>query len=211
MLTVLKNDLVTGVSRDACEIRQKELNWWISNYWTVASQSAIICGFAFNQYTHISRSKPSNRIANACYTTLTSITLAIELYVVVVSALYCSLCQGLVLRGPLGFKSLVKANSELQKRFQPTLYCFVTGLVCFIFSSCLLVSLSNVKRETATHLATAALFIMLMLMVFGARAVSGFYHTRHTDSSFEVVEERFWSIGDLDDQVASSHKACHGS
>eukprot|EP01068_Selenidium_serpulae_P001650 Selendium_serpulae@DN1795_c0_g1_i3.p1 len=96
MLTVLKNDLVTGVSRDACEIRMKELNWWITNYWTVASQGAIVCGFAFHQYTHMPEGQHPNKIANACYVTLACSILAIELYVVVISALYCTLCQGYV-------------------------------------------------------------------------------------------------------------------
>ncbi|OEH74540.1 hypothetical protein cyc_04632 [Cyclospora cayetanensis] len=49
MLSVMKNALVTGASKEDVSIRKRELDWFSRNCWIIASQATVIAGFAFSQ------------------------------------------------------------------------------------------------------------------------------------------------------------------
>ena len=49
MLSILKNALVTEASKEDIEIRKRELDWFASNCWIIASQATVIAGFVFSQ------------------------------------------------------------------------------------------------------------------------------------------------------------------
>lgn len=48
MLSVMKNALVTGASKEDVGIRKRELDWFSRNCWIVASQATVVAGFTFS-------------------------------------------------------------------------------------------------------------------------------------------------------------------
>jgi len=49
MLTLFKNEAVTKVAKQQVDLRQKEVDWYTSNYATIISQATMLAGFGFAQ------------------------------------------------------------------------------------------------------------------------------------------------------------------
>ena len=49
MLQLYKNQAVTNVSKAQVDVRELELAWYCTNYDTLAVQSAVFAGFAYDQ------------------------------------------------------------------------------------------------------------------------------------------------------------------
>jgi hypothetical protein len=47
MLTLYENEAVTKVAKQQVEIRQKELDWYTSNFGTIISQARVLRRFFF--------------------------------------------------------------------------------------------------------------------------------------------------------------------
>ena len=51
MLQLYKNQAVCNVSREQVDVRELELEWYCSNYDTLAVQATVFAGFAYDQLT----------------------------------------------------------------------------------------------------------------------------------------------------------------
>ena len=108
MLSIVKNRVVTDVSKQTVEIRKMELDWYVTNFGTLATQATVVAGFSFGQLT-ISIPENVSLPAEMIYIILTSMAMALELYVTTVCTFATIWAPGIALRGPSGFRSVAKA------------------------------------------------------------------------------------------------------
>eukprot|EP00922_Rhytidocystis_sp_ex-Travisia-forbesii_P002152 GHVS01003106.1.p1 GENE.GHVS01003106.1~~GHVS01003106.1.p1 ORF type:complete len:240 (-),score=24.32 GHVS01003106.1:157-876(-) len=217
MLSVLKNELVTGVSKQTVLLRKRELDWFCHNYWIIATQVTVIAGFSFRElmstaHMHFAFS-PSSHVSTTTYTAhwgavtahvfFTSLSLTSSLYVIVRATFACMFAPGLALRGPDGFGSMHKALDVLRREQDRILWCFMLALSCFVFSSFMVVHLYRGHKRTAVRLQALLLVVVLSLLYFAWRITLRFYHHRSTTSGIHVIEQAFTGLHDLDAATAS--------
>lgn len=137
MLQILKNNVVTGVSRSQMEVRKLELDWYINNFVVMAGQAALIGGFAFAQ---ISKAIPEGTPfpLEVSYLLLSTTAVGCELCVVLNTTLCCLWGPGLALRGPMGPSSVNQAVDKLRMEQGAVFALFLLGLMSFYVSNLLL-------------------------------------------------------------------------
>ncbi|KAL8440706.1 hypothetical protein Emag_007805 [Eimeria magna] len=117
MLSVLKNALVTGASKEDGGIRKKELDWFSSNCWIVASQAAVVAGFTFSQLSK--QPEPETEGAGAWFhlfhAAFTGLGFVCALSVLVRATFSGIYAQGLALRGHEGFSDMAAAVRRLRE------------------------------------------------------------------------------------------------
>merc|ERR1719258_881888 len=114
MLQLYKNNAVTEVAQQQIEVRKLELDWYTTNYDTMAIQAAMFAGFAFEQITEPVPEGTAIWMEIA-YVVLTAITLGLELTVCMSCTFCCIFGKGLALRGPNGARSVHLALDNLHK------------------------------------------------------------------------------------------------
>ncbi|XP_026191453.1 uncharacterized protein LOC34621139 [Cyclospora cayetanensis] len=192
MLSVMKNALVTGASKEDVSIRKRELDWFSRNCWIIASQATVIAGFAFSQL-----SRPGNpEGAGWSYllqVTLTGIAFVCALNVLVratLSGIYAQASKqallrsgssdsGLALRGHEGFSDLAVAIRRLRNDQDRILRQFITCLVCFVLSSFAAVCETGRQGRASVKVEAALLFVSLALAAVAWRSISLFYHAAY--------------------------------
>lgn len=200
MLQIYKNDVVTSSSRNTINISMKELNWYTSNFWMLASQAAVISGFSFSQLVGWDGSNvgPLNGLI---FVSLITLTLILEVYVVIVGAIVSVCGKGLGIRGCNGFRSLRLALSVQQRELGRLLVIFVTGLATFVLSSFLSISTTVRRRRVAVHLDLLLLAILLLIIALAFRITIKYYHERENPSTLRAIEAAYNIVGDLDDRA----------
>jgi len=133
MLQLYKNEAVTQVTRQQIEIRQLELEWYTTNYDTMAVQAAMFAGFAFEQITE-PVPEGTDLFLEVVYVTLTAITLGFELCVCMSCTFCCIFGKGLALRGPHGSRSVHVAVDNLQKEQKLVFTQFIFGGLGYLLS-----------------------------------------------------------------------------
>jgi hypothetical protein len=133
MLQLYKNEAVTHVAREQMEIRNMELEWYTTNYDTMAVQAAMFAGFAFEQITE---PVPEGTAVwlEVSYVVLTAMTLGFELTVCMSCTFCCIFGKGLALRGPHGARSVHMAVDNLHKEQTLIFKQFLVGILGYLFS-----------------------------------------------------------------------------
>merc|ERR1719277_2043442 len=110
MLHLKKNKLVTSVAKDQVEIRQMEVDWYCGNYSTMIGQAAMLAGFAFTQLTTpMPEEHQPPFYIEFWYMFLTSMSIGLELSVIILSTSLAVWGPSLALRGKMGTADLHKA------------------------------------------------------------------------------------------------------
>ncbi|CAD7923537.1 unnamed protein product [Amoebophrya sp. A120] len=137
MLTLMKNDAVTRVMRQEVDVRQKELNWYTSNYGSIIGQAAMLAGFAFSQLT---KKLPDDEdvpsyVTQMWYLGFTCIAIGLELVVIFGCTYMSNWGPGLALRGLQGTADLHRAVAGLRDFQMLFFILFILGWVCYFISS----------------------------------------------------------------------------
>jgi len=133
MLQLYKNEAVTHVAREQVEIRSLELDWYTTNYDTMAVQAAMFAGFAFEQITE-PVPEGTALLLEIIYLMLTAFALGFELCVCMSCTFCCIFGKGLALRGPHGTRSVHVAVDNLQKEQKLVFTQFMLGGMAYLLS-----------------------------------------------------------------------------
>lgn len=141
MLAADKQALTYQLKQQSLQVRQKELDFFLSNFGTVAGQAAMLAGFSFTGFTinfndMEGMSALDNPILRASFYVVSSMSLGFFLLTVSNCALCTIYGPNLALRGPDG--SMDRAVRILQRERTRTFAFFGVGLVCFHVSAILL-------------------------------------------------------------------------
>ncbi|KAL8441693.1 hypothetical protein Emed_007523 [Eimeria media] len=204
MLSVLKNALVTGVSKEDGGIRKKELDWFSSNCWIVASQAAVIAGFTFSQLSKQPELDTDNagawfHLFHAAFTGLGFVCALSVLVRATFSGIYA---QGLALRGHAGFSDMAAAVRRLRADQDRILGQFMLSLACFLLSSFAAVFLASRKGKASVKVEAALLFVSLAVAAVAWRAINLFSHGSAAVGGVSGIEGVYSRVGDLDALVA---------
>lgn len=133
MLQLYKNQVVVDVVKNQVDIREMELEWYSTNYDTMAVQAAMFAGFAFDQITDPVPDS-TDLFVECGYLVLTAASLGFSLCV----CMSCSFCvifgRGLALRGPHGTRSVHIAVENLRKEQSRVFSQFIFGLMAYLLS-----------------------------------------------------------------------------
>jgi len=200
MLQLYKNEAVTHVAREQMEIRSMELDWYTTNYDTMAMQAAMFAGFAFEQITE-PVPEDTELWMEILYVMLTAATLGFELCVCMSCTFCCIFGKGLALRGPHGARSVHVAVDNLHKEQKRVFVEFLMGICGYL--------LSHVIEMWIYFRPRIALTVSIPLIIFFLAIV---YYTVSIMSKLLLHDERaltgqiaawgpYEMINDLDEEI----------
>jgi len=166
MLNIYKNEAVAEATVTQADVREKELDYFMNNYWTWATTSTIFAGFSFDQLNNKTPDEV-NPLLELVYLICTTVCLCSNLCVITWAAFMCIWGPGLALRGSKGMDSFHASVQFLQEQ-QITVYrSFRVGVLTFFCSS-----LTNVwvfPSRTGVNICCSVLFgiFLLMIIIFG--------------------------------------------
>ncbi|KAF8822103.1 hypothetical protein IE077_001045 [Cardiosporidium cionae] len=163
MLQLFKNQVVTSVAKQQVEIRQLELDWYTNNYWTLSQQGALLAGFAFAQMS-TTLPESTSFLLESAYLVCVTVSMGMQLCVVVITTLCCMWGPGLALRGPHGTRSVNDAVDNLRMEQTYVFAFFVSGLFTFYTSNIL--RLWCFFEEWVALVSTIILSIFLLLILY---------------------------------------------
>lgn len=200
MLQLYKNEAITAVAREQMEIRGMELDWYTTNYDTMAMQAAMFAGFAFEQIT-----KPvpdgTEVWMEAVYVFLTATTLGFELCVCLSCTFCCIFGKGLALRGPYGARSVHVAVDNLAREQKLIFTQFLVGILGYLLSH--LIEMWIYFRPRVALTVSIPLVVFLLFII---------YYTFSVIRRLALHEDRaltgqigawapYEKIGDLDEEL----------
>jgi len=200
MLQLYKNEAITHIAREQMDIRCMELDWYTTNYDTMAMQAAMFAGFAFEQ---ICEPVPADteKLVEVFYVVLTATTLGFELCVCMSCTFCCIFGKGLALRGPHGARSVHVAVDNLHREQKRVFVEFLLGICGYL--------LSHVIEMWIYFRPRIALTVTIPLIIFFLAIV---YYTVSIISKLLLHEERaltgqihawgpYEMIQDLDEEI----------
>eukprot|EP00392_Amoebophrya_sp_AT5.2_P012905 g13012.t1 len=164
MLQLYKNQVVTDVTKQQIDLRGMELDWYCSNYDTMAVSSTMLAGFAYDQLTTPIPASTS-WAAELSYVLLTAVSLGLSLSVAVTCIFSVVFGKSLALRGSLGAPSVNIAVDNLRNE-QKILYLqFVACLLSYLVSHLLEITIMQSAR-TASFVLPPMIFFFLLIVYF---------------------------------------------
>lgn len=163
MLQLYKNEAVTQIAREQMEIRKMELDWYTTNYDTMAVQAAMFAGFAFEQITE-PVPEGTDVTLEVIYVCLTAMTLGFEICVCMSCTFCCIFGKGLALRGPHGSRSVHIAVDNLRKEHKYVFTQFLAGIVGYLLSHVIEMWIYFRPRIAFT---VSIPLIIFLLLIFG--------------------------------------------
>lgn len=170
MLQLYKNEAITKVARAHIDIRKLELDWYVTNYDTMATQAAMFAGFAFEQITE-PVPEGTDLWMEITYVALTCLTLGFELCVCMQCAFCCIFGKGLALRGPHGARSVHIAVDNLQKEQKIVFGQFVLGILSYLLSHVIEMWI-YFRPRVALTVSIPLLIFLLAIMYFVVRIIN---------------------------------------
>lgn len=210
MLQLFKNEAVTHVAREQIEVRKMELDWYTTNYDTMAMQAAMFAGFAFEQ---MSEPVPegTDLFLEVTYVSLTAFALGFELCVCMSCTFCCIFGKGLALRGPHGSRSIHVAVDNLQKEQKLVFTQFMLGGLAYLVSHIIEIWIYFRPRIAGTVSIPLCFFFFLIV-----------YYTIDITSKLQVREDRaltgqiaafgpYERIRDLDSEIYAPLERKHAN
>jgi hypothetical protein len=206
MLSIFKNEAITHVQKQGLEIRQMELDWYTTNYDTMAMQAAMFAGFAFEQITEPVPDGTDFKL-EVIYITLTGCTLGLQLCVCLACTFCCIFGKGLALRGPNGARSVHVALDNLHKEQKTVFIQFLLGILTYLASS--LVGTWISFRPRIAFTVSIPLFVFFFAIIY---YVMDIYHKLYLGDDKALTGHlagysTYERIHDLDEEV---HKPLEG-
>uniref|UniRef100_A0A0G4FRQ6 Uncharacterized protein n=1 Tax=Chromera velia CCMP2878 TaxID=1169474 RepID=A0A0G4FRQ6_9ALVE len=195
MLSLYKNQVVTQVSKQNFAVRQKELEWFENNFWTIAQQATIIAGFSFTQLT---TQVPSGIPVwmEVIYSLLVSASLSAQIYVICVCMYAYIWAQTRAVMGNRGFKDINRSLKEMHKEQTKILAWFIFGLFLFLLSAFFVLFIFD--EPDAQPASITLVVIVVLTFLYFPILVWRFYYKRTRKSGLDAVEGAYDRVGDLD-------------
>jgi len=125
MLYADKRALETNLKVSLLSIREKELNFYVTNCQSIGTQAAMLAGFAFAGL--MQPLPPEPEVLRVLFLVSTVSALGLQLVTVVTTTLLSMLAPGLALRGPDG--SMHAAVDGMVEEYRLSFYTFILGLL----------------------------------------------------------------------------------
>lgn len=116
MLQADKQVLLSGLKRNALELRQKELDFNVERLTNLATQSSVIAGFAFESMVEMEIPENTHWLLSSVYFCFGAAAMSLALYVLCICSFLCVFGHRLALQGPQG--SLERAVHGLRGQRQ---------------------------------------------------------------------------------------------
>ncbi|CAD7932166.1 unnamed protein product [Amoebophrya sp. A120] len=208
MLQLYKNQVVTQVSKEQIDLRQLELDWYCSNYDTMAVSSTMLAGFAYDQLTNSVPAKTTSLQMEFVYVVFTAVSLGLALSIAVTCIFSVIFGKSLALRGSLGATSVNIAVDNLRNE-QKVLYLqFVACLLCYLISHVLQVVILHPAKEdkltSITHrMVLPPMIFFFLLIVYFTISLTVKLQVRDSDAISGTIAalRPYERIADLDQQV----------
>jgi len=197
------------------------MDWYSSNYWTMANQAAIIAGFAFTQLTtELPETAYQNFLVEVLYLGTTAIAMGMELSVLITTTFATIWAPGLALKGPKGNKAMNLAVENLKAVQNHVFSFFVVGILFFHTSNifllwCVFDTLTAVCGTVTLGLLGVAMVWYIASLTYRLRvevsdAVEGrinvLGHLDNVEDIDEILEERRQGRGQQQQAARSSHE-----
>lgn len=89
MLQAEKQVLLTGVKRNALELRQRELEFNVERFTTLATQASVVAGFSFESLVELEVPEGTHWMLSSAYFIAGSSAMALSLYVLCITSFAC--------------------------------------------------------------------------------------------------------------------------
>lgn len=206
MLQIYKNNVVTQVTQDAADVRQRELNFYTNNYWTWGCTSTVMAGFVFSQLAN-PVPKDTDFALEITYLVFTAVCLGLNLCIITWTVLCCMWAPGLALRGPEGMKSFHDTITFLKDEQQSIYMTFVFSVLTYFGSSCCLVwvypSQTAINRSCMGVLLVFLVILVLLQIRLEMRLGGSIFSHEGPDGRINTIEA-FGNVADLDDYVGTT-------
>jgi hypothetical protein len=143
MLAADHDILLANMRHMQANITQKEMDLFVSNFQTIASQSAVLAGFClsgltmdpvpWNPENEDGTSAQMHRVHEALFATGTAMSMALNLIALCTATFAVMYGPKLALRGPRG--SMAKAVAGMRSEHSFCVICNQLGTVAFILSA----------------------------------------------------------------------------
>ena len=173
MLLADKNQTLTDFQHQTLEIRETELNYFVSLYNGISGIAAMMAGFGFGSLKIDFPDKTSYTM-QVLYLSVTASAIGFELCAILNSATCAVFGPGKFLRGKEGIKSANEAVSVLEEKSEITIQYFLAGFACIIISS-ILKSFILHKFWNAFIVSIALLIMSIWLINIGKRIKKRLY------------------------------------
>mmetsp|Transcript_10401 Transcript_10401/g.22075 ORF Transcript_10401/g.22075 Transcript_10401/m.22075 type:complete len:250 (+) Transcript_10401:66-815(+) len=164
MLYADKRALETNLKVDLLAIREKELNFYVSNCQNIGTQAAMLSGFAFAGL--MQPLPPEPEVLRVMFLMSTVSGLGLQLVTVITTTLLSMLAPGLALRGPDG--AMHQAVDGMIDEYRLGFYTFILGLLAIHGAAISFVWLAFPVVE-ASILTTCICISLLMLYKYMRR------------------------------------------
>mmetsp|Transcript_25781 Transcript_25781/g.60183 ORF Transcript_25781/g.60183 Transcript_25781/m.60183 type:complete len:248 (-) Transcript_25781:565-1308(-) len=158
MLYADKRALETNLKVSLLAIREKELNFYVSNCQSIGTQAAMLAGFAFAGL--MQPLPPEPEVLRVLFLMSTVSALGLQLVTVVTTTLLSMLAPGLALRGPDG--AMHAAVDGMIDEYRLGFYTFLFGLLFIHGAAIFFVWLAFPLME-AVVLTTCLMFSLFMM------------------------------------------------
>ena len=133
--------LVAALKQQALELRQKELEYYVSRYTNIMTQASIVAGFSFDGMVELDitdgmeDSLKTRHIqwVQTTYFTATAMAMAFALYTVCVSGFATVYGHRLALQGPTG--SVERAVAVMMKNRGAIFGTYAASIICLVISA----------------------------------------------------------------------------
>ena len=134
MLTADKNATMTEFQIQTLQIREKELNYFVSLYNSISGIAAMIAGFGFSSL-RMDFPAHTSVVFEILYLSFTAAAIGLELCAILNSATCSVFGPGKFLRGKGGIAAAEQVVAVLEDKIDITLGYFMAGLGCIVISS----------------------------------------------------------------------------
>lgn len=205
MLQLFKNSVVTEAAQQQADVRQKELDFYTTNYWIWGGTCTVMAGWVFTQLTN-PVPEGTNFYLEAAYLVSTATCLGLNLCIITWTTLLCVWGPGLALRGPHGMKSFHTAVDFLRDEQWQLYITFIVSVVAYFLSSCCIVwvypSRTVVNSSCMGVMFCFLVIIMVLQLRLELRIGSGLWshEVEGKITGFSPFEE----VADLDTYMSSA-------
>mgnify|MGYP007072166538 CR=1 FL=1 len=169
------------------QIREKELNYFVGLYSSIASTAAMLAGFGFSSL-RMSFPKGTSTITQILYLSFTACAIGLELCAILNAATCSVFGPGKFLRGKAGIKSAEEAVKVLEEKAETTIGYFMVGLICIVLSSSLKAFI--LYSFILACIVTAGLtFMTYVLVKTGRRIFANMYVDKDVAISGKITAE----------------------
>ena len=137
MLAAVKNSTVTNLQKQVVAIKSMELNYWMSTFRMLTTESALLTGFAFGSLS--AAAGTPNPVLNLIFLAITASSMGFGTLCISTASFSLIFGQERALMGDGDANdSMDRAIEMLKNKSYQCFYLFTTQLVCFHLSSFML-------------------------------------------------------------------------